>query len=564
MMLLHSQVGTSRVLHDCARGAYTSARLGKLCLAGILVASLTLSVAIPASAANDPCGIGGTGWLDGLPSLMPLGEGTGIGGTGRAEGIGGKGHSSDGEASNVGIGGTGRSADREASNVGVGGTGAGDDGLPADIGIGGTGRSDDAEASTAGIGGTGRADGIGGTGRDAIVPGGEGNGIGGTGFVGTVTAFGSICVNGARITYDDSTPVRIDGRAATVADLAVGQVVVVEAGRVASDSGPDNWTASVVEVQHIIAGPVARFDAATGRIDILGQRVQLVRESRTAPHVFDDNGTLVPGMWLVVAGMRRDDGVIVASLLGEGGQGGVSDGETLLRGQISKDSDGGLLVAGVSIRSDFDSQLASGAEVLVRGVLNGGASSVIDAQSIELSGISTLQGRVATVALEGFVDASSGRDNLAVGSMNVRDASGGKRSVDVDRSLLVSGERVRVFGRFADDGSINLDAVSRAPRLATRATITGLGLAPPVRPKKTDSGGSAERGAGNDGSREKKSQGNQEGADRGDHDRADRDRADHDGGDSRPDARPGGGGREQANRPDRPERPQRPDRPERP
>jgi len=80
---------------------------------------------------------------------------------------------------------------------------------------------------TGGVGGTGHSEpsgGIGGTGL-----GGDQGGVGGTGIYGTITAFGSICVNGLRVQYDDAVPVELGGAPASADALAVGQVVFLEA-----------------------------------------------------------------------------------------------------------------------------------------------------------------------------------------------------------------------------------------------------------------------------------------------------------------------------------------------
>jgi hypothetical protein len=82
---------------------------------------------------------------------------------------------------------------------GVGGTGAIVEG-----GVGGTGNT--VSPTKGGVGGTGKSErpangGVGGTGLQA-------GGVGGTGIVGTITGFGSVCVNGLEVEYDHSTPVR--------------------------------------------------------------------------------------------------------------------------------------------------------------------------------------------------------------------------------------------------------------------------------------------------------------------------------------------------------------------
>ena len=69
--------------------------------------------------------------------------------------------------------------------------------------------------------------GIGGTG----ITRGDDHGIGGTGIVGVIQRFGSIYVNGERVTYASDVPVRIDGEAASPEALRIGQLARVVATR---------------------------------------------------------------------------------------------------------------------------------------------------------------------------------------------------------------------------------------------------------------------------------------------------------------------------------------------
>src|SRR5215470_6416666 len=69
--------------------------------------------------------------------------------------------------------------------------------------------------------------GIGGTG----ITRGDDHGIGGTGIVGVIQRFGSIFVNGERIGFAADVPVTIDGEAASVKALRIGQLARVLAQR---------------------------------------------------------------------------------------------------------------------------------------------------------------------------------------------------------------------------------------------------------------------------------------------------------------------------------------------
>src|SRR6185369_14966197 len=184
------------------------------------------------------------------------------------------------------------SAVNPASAPGLGGTGV------ASGGIGGTG------ISTGGTGGTGISGG--GTGGTGIATGGIGGtgisngGIGGTGIVGVITGFASICVNGVEVHYGADTPVVADGRQGRAGDLAVGQVVAVSA----SGQGAQ-VAARRIALIHVLVGPVRAVDAATGRLEILGQVVL----ARTPA----DAAGITSGDWVQVSGYRLSSGEVKAS-----------------------------------------------------------------------------------------------------------------------------------------------------------------------------------------------------------------------------------------------------------
>jgi len=104
----------------------------------------------------------------------------------------------------------------------------------------------------------------------------EGSGVtvagsGGVTVAGVVTAKGSIFVNGIELDTRGAV-ITIDGRAAAEADLAVGQIVVVE-GEL--DDGGTTGSAQRVAVGTIVAGPISAIDLPLNRITILGQTIEL-------------------------------------------------------------------------------------------------------------------------------------------------------------------------------------------------------------------------------------------------------------------------------------------------
>lgn len=175
-----------------------------------------------------------------------------------------------------------------ARDRGIGGTGiSGGDQAAQDRGIGGTGISDERSAHDRGIGGTGISTAWG----DSV-----------TGFVGQITGFGSICVNGDEIAYDADTPVTIDGAPASAADLKIGQVVAATAKPTGA-----GFEATSIAVEFAIIGPISMYDEEGGRVTVLHQDISLgdLAEKPSAG--------LSPGSWIAVSGLLRADGAIVAS-----------------------------------------------------------------------------------------------------------------------------------------------------------------------------------------------------------------------------------------------------------
>ncbi len=251
--------------------------------AAVLSAALTFTLHFAAApaAAMDACA---------LPGVHVASE-DGVGGTGLSgddEGLGGTGHSGDG------LGGTGF-----ASSDGIGGTGVSGD----EDGIGGTGHSGDDD----GVGGTGfaNADGIGGTGLS------DDDGVGGTGIWGTITNFGSICVNGLRVQYDDETKILRNGELTEAAALQRGQVVWVEA--TARTSG---LMANHIAAVSAAVGRLSGLDTATRRFTV-GKQTVWVPEGIVWAGLPETSSAkfaaLQPGDTVDVSGLRGDDGTIVAT-----------------------------------------------------------------------------------------------------------------------------------------------------------------------------------------------------------------------------------------------------------
>ncbi len=143
-------------------------------------------------------------------------------------------------------------------------------------------------------------------------------GMGGTGIVadarrsigtviGTVTRFGSICVNGIEIEFNDGVPITVRGERATAAAIGLGQVV-----RVATDLKTGHPVARSIATEDAVSGPVTTRDTASQTFAVMGRAVRMGRDSMVAL-----SGPIVPdiGTHVTVSGIAQPDGTVVASRL---------------------------------------------------------------------------------------------------------------------------------------------------------------------------------------------------------------------------------------------------------
>ncbi len=153
--------------------------------------------------------------------------------------------------------------------------------------------------------------GIGGTGiRRAGLPGpGDEGGIGGTGIFGTVTALGSLLVNGLGV--ETSAATVIETLAGRGGRIDPGDTVAIEAVRL----GGGRLVARRVAVFHPLIGPLQAVEGEAGapRLAVLGTRLWLppdaaIRDLAGAP------ARLVPGAPVAVSGLWRGQEVVATGL----------------------------------------------------------------------------------------------------------------------------------------------------------------------------------------------------------------------------------------------------------
>ena len=300
-----------------------------------------------------------------------------------------------------GIGGTG------APQGGIGGTGA--------AAAGGTGGTGDRAGSGIG-GGAAVAGGIGGTGDTAD------SGVGGTGIVGTITGFASVCIGELEVHFDAATPVSINGQPGKLDQLALGQVVAMEAGR-----GAKGLTARSIAILNALEGPVTHADAARGVFEVMGQPVRLAAGI--------DVKRIAAGAAVRVSGLRDLRGVVHATRVEPAVGLRQSSAIGVLRSGRGGPNVDGLRVVGVG-------DATSGTELLVRGQWDGRRLQVLERRADPSV---PFAGRVRAVVVEGLVHERSAQ-TLRISGFEVRLGSAVRPGGDVNVGMA-EGNRVRVTGR---------------------------------------------------------------------------------------------------------------------
>ncbi len=273
--------------------------------------------------------------------------------------------------------------------------------------------------------------GIGGTG----ITRGDDHGIGGTGIVGVIQRFGSIYVNGERVTYASDVPVRIDGEAASPKALRIGQLARVVATRQADGTLVTRNIAIASEV----SGPVESVKG--NELTVLGQRIVAGGK----------DSKLRAGTQVAVYGLRRTDGVIVASLVEQ-----RHDSAERVTGLVERGPDGlhigGLKVNGVD-------PLLVGQRVQIEGSASQGA---MQAARTRIDDFSDLVG-ASRLSIEAYVQRAG--SSLQLGS--------GLVAHDSSRFGPAAGEaRMVVNGVFDRSRGLQIDsaqAIGQGPGSPTQA-----------------------------------------------------------------------------------------------
>lgn len=285
-------------------------------------------------------------------------------------------------------------------------------------------------------------------------------------FVGTVTGFGSVFVNGVEF-FTSSAQVRIDDSPAQESQLKIGQVVVVK-GRLNADRRTGD--ATEISFKDIVEGPVTALNISAGTFVVLGQTVRV-----TDATMFDNslspatiNGLATAGLMVQVSGFRNASGDIVATRI----EPKLPGTEIEVRGAVaglnttSSTFTINALTVDYSAAVVSNGTLANGVSVEVKGgsVLANGA---LRARSVEVESRSNPAnndvGRV-----EGIITRFASATDFDVGSTRVTTTS--STTLQTNGVTLAANVKVEVEGRFNSSGVLVATKVEIRPSNGTRLT----------------------------------------------------------------------------------------------
>ncbi len=356
----------------------------------------------------------GIAWA--APAACVVPQNGGMGGTGAPLPVGGMGGTGSPQPDeNGGMGGTG--SPQPPGNGGMGGTGA-----PLAVGgMGGTGNPQPAE--NGGFGGTGRQ-------------------VGDTGILGTITGFGSVCVNGLEVQYDHSTPVSRNGDDASADRLALGQVVAIVANGETSQ-----LTAKSIAILEALSGPVTGI-AKDEVLQVMGQPVRVTRETRLAGA--ERLSDLALGTTVRVSGYRNAAGEVVASRI----EPAADLRWASVFGPVVAARNGEVTVGGVGISAQ--SVPSATMDWLARGHWDG----AVFRATQPLTPL-PFNGRVHRLVAEGLVLGHDGPGRVRISGFEVNYGAQAESTKGIANAQV--GQRVRVAGAIEEDGRLKASQVELIP-----------------------------------------------------------------------------------------------------
>lgn len=319
------------------------------------------------------------------------------------------------------------------------------------------------------LSGCGGGGGGGVAGGGGVVPPGDGGGnggVGGTGVVaqGSISAFGSVIVNGTKFETLGTTKFVVnDNVNATPEDLKLGMVVDIQA---LSFSTTPRTEATLITYHNKVRGPVDSIAADCASMVVLGQTIQVdaaVQPSLTTgacdfkstPSV-EISGLVVDPPKNVIRATRIDPATAADSLQ-VSGQVASADAATklLIIGALQVDYGGAVV-------TPANATLGAGALVTITGASIVNSKLVATSIVIAKPGLSAASGTL--VELEGFIVSPAGKSF----TVNGQAVDGSTAVIEPAGTVLLDEFRVEIEGKLNDAGVIIATKIEIKPEAPLR------------------------------------------------------------------------------------------------
>jgi hypothetical protein len=264
-------------------------------------------------------------------------------------------------------------------------------------------------------------------------------------YIGPITGFGSVIVNGVRFSTVGASMKDDDGQSVNLSDLKLGMTVHIKGD---ADDVTRLGTASQLELVHGNRGNITAVNSAAGTLTLLGQTIKT--NSGTAYHGTGGLTSLSVGQVVEVYGVRQADGTLLATLV----EVKAALGSVSIVGNVSNLGASTFQVGTQTINfstASVSGVLTVGKRVKVRasaGVQGG----VLTASSVDVEAASSVNGAVlmsgARLKIKGVAASAPVNGVLTVSGTQV----------DVSKALvkgggaILAGQFIEVYGNW--DGSV--------------------------------------------------------------------------------------------------------------
>ena len=215
------------------------------------------------------------------------------------------------------------------------------------------------------------------------------------GIVGVVTGFASVCVNGVEVHFEHGVPVSENGDPSSADKLAIGHVVSIDA-----TNSPKGFMARNIAILNALEGPVTKLIHGGKSVQILGQTVSIVPNTRGSPQ------GLAVGQLVKVSALSGANGALIATRiqLSPNLKQASALGQVVVTGKLST-------INGIAVSGTINANAA-----LIHGHWTG---TELVPKSIKPDPTYRFKNSANRILVEGLVQTSDGRGNVTVAGLHL-------------------------------------------------------------------------------------------------------------------------------------------------